>query len=192
MGQFEEVPASGVTVSKRVLSDHLCECGCGERTYIARQTNEATGVVRGQPHRFRLGHHQRKRQHMAEPNPSGLCMCGCGKPTKLATSTSTKNGWVQGKPRKYLTGHHGRMSRTGWDVDAAGCWIWRGHVAANGRGYTKVGGIPTLAYRFVYEERVGPIPDGHHLHHLCENPMCVNPGHLEPLTPAAHVARHPR
>lgn len=175
-----------------MAADGLCECGCGERTTLIPYDDPNRGYVKGQPHRFVLNHHQRAPIPADDPNPSGLCMCGCGKPTMVSTATHRERGWVRGKPRKYITGHHGRMNRTGWDVVPSGCWIWRGHVAANGRGYTKVDGIPTLAYRFVYEERVGPIPESHHLHHTCENPLCVNPAHLEPLTPAAHVARHPR
>jgi len=46
------------------------------------------------------------------------------------------------------------------------------------------------AHRFAYETLVGPIPEGHHLHHTCEHRGCVNPEHLEPLTPADHAAAH--
>jgi len=37
-----------------------CECGCGEKTSIAAQTNRARGWVNGEPLRFRIGHHRRK------------------------------------------------------------------------------------------------------------------------------------
>lgn len=38
-----------------------CQCGCGEKTWIATQTNNGLGWVRGQPVRFCHGHHERAR-----------------------------------------------------------------------------------------------------------------------------------
>jgi hypothetical protein len=37
----------------------LCECGCGEATTIARQTDTKLGHIRGKPKRFVFGHHLR-------------------------------------------------------------------------------------------------------------------------------------
>lgn len=36
---------------------------------------------------------------------------------------------------------------------------------------------------------VGPIPDGLVIDHLCRNPQCVNPMHLEPVTPEENTRR---
>ena len=36
--------------------------------------------------------------------------------------------------------------------------------------------------RLMYEQFVGPIPDGLHIDHLCRNRTCVNPAHLEAVT----------
>jgi hypothetical protein len=36
---------------------------------------------------------------------------------------------------------------------------------------------------------IGPIPEGLHLDHLCRNPPCVNPAHLEPVTCAENLRR---
>jgi hypothetical protein len=66
---------------------------------------------------------------------------------------------------------------------ANGCWLWQG--ASNNRGYptfTLTGGDKVYAHRFAYEHAVGPIPDGLELDHLCHQPLCVNPQHLEPVT----------
>lgn len=38
------------------VSDHLCECGCGQLTLIATRTRRERGQVRGQPLRYLLGH----------------------------------------------------------------------------------------------------------------------------------------
>lgn len=45
------------------------------------------------------------------------------------------------------------------------------------------------AHRVVYEELVGPIPDGLMLDHLCRVRHCVNPEHLEPVTNRENVLR---
>lgn len=70
-------------------------------------------------------------------------------------------------------------------VRADGCWIMDGKPDTYAS--TSLGGS---AHRFVYETLVGPVPDGHHLHHECQHPGCVNPAHLIPLTPREHSARH--
>jgi hypothetical protein len=45
------------------------------------------------------------------------------------------------------------------------------------------------AHRLFYEERYGPIPEGHQLDHLCRQPACVNPAHLEPVTQTENIRR---
>jgi hypothetical protein len=34
--------------------------------------------------------------------------------------------------------------------------------------------------------------NGMHIDHLCRNPACVNPEHLEPVTQPVNLSRHPR
>lgn len=36
-----------------------CQCGCGQKTRLARQNDPARGVVKGEPLRFVCNHHQR-------------------------------------------------------------------------------------------------------------------------------------
>jgi hypothetical protein len=64
-----------------------------------------------------------------------------------------------------------------YHVTASGCWEWR-ERGGHGYGRLTVDGRRTLAHRFMYEQFVGPIPDGFGVLHHCDNPPCVNPAHL--------------
>jgi len=73
---------------------------------------------------------------------------------------------------------------------ADGCWPWAGRLSSNGYGLMGNGsGRALYAHRVVYERLVGPIPSGLCLDHLCRNPPCVNPAHLEPVTIAENTMR---
>ena len=63
------------------------------------------------------------------------------------------------------------------------CWNWTGHIGKNGYSYCCYKGKNTTAYRASWEHLIGPIPQGYEIDHLCKNPKCVNPLHLEPVTP---------
>lgn len=68
------------------------------------------------------------------------------------------------------------------------CWIWRG-FKVKGYGRACVRGRKVVAHRAVYEEVVGPVPVGCVLDHLCEQPACVNPEHVEPVTRTENCRR---
>jgi hypothetical protein len=77
-------------------------------------------------------------------------------------------------------------------VDKSGeCWIWLGAKRPTGYGvvYVPDGQTTTSAHRVAYVLSGGVIPDGLHVDHLCRNPSCVNPDHLEPVTPRENVHR---
>jgi HNH endonuclease len=80
--------------------------------------------------------------------------------------------------------------------DLGRCWNWIGTLCRRKNGY--VFGMVHLrkgpkgyiaAYRFIYQLEVGPIPEGLQLDHLCRNPQCVNPKHLEPVTRLENIRR---
>jgi hypothetical protein len=71
----------------------------------------------------------------------------------------------------------------------SGCWEWTGTRMVYGHGRTWYRGKRRLAHRAVYELLVGPVPDGLVLDHLCRNPPCVNPAHVEPVTDRENILR---
>ena len=72
------------------------------------------------------------------------------------------------------------------------CWEWTAAKSPLGYGALNVGDRTKLAHRVVYELLVGSIPDGLDLDHLCRNPSCVKPAHLEPVPRAENLRRGDR
>jgi len=73
-----------------------------------------------------------------------------------------------------------------------GCWLWAGGIKPNGYGNFYLEGRTVEAHRFSYEISRGPIPAGLQIDHLCRKTMCVNPAHLEPVTPKENIRRGTR
>lgn len=67
------------------------------------------------------------------------------------------------------------------------CWLWLG--AKNWLGYGRFGKESYKAHRLAYELLVEPIPEGLELDHLCRNPSCVNPKHLEIVSHRVNLLR---
>jgi hypothetical protein len=121
----------------------------------------------------------------------------------MTANNSTPHLDRRGRLNNFVGNQYGRKYTTERDkfmakvrVDQDGCWYWTAAMEHGGYGHftygSKAGGRrarQTGAHRYSYEMSHGPIPDGFEVDHLCKNPTCVNPAHLEAVTPRVNTLR---
>lgn len=67
--------------------------------------------------------------------------------------------------------------------------LWTGCRTHEGYGRLTIQARPYSAHRVAYVIERGALPGDRTLDHLCRNPSCVNPAHLEPVTMVENVMR---
>lgn len=153
--------------------------------------------IKAPPHRDNGRGHDPRRYPLSTQNRT-CSIPGCNRPYKA---------------KGYCKPHYGRLLRYGdpradrpfftspddrfWSkVEVAGpddCWLWQASTGSNGYAQAAYDGTMRPAHRVAWEMFQGPIPEGLHIDHLCRVRSCVNPAHLEPVTPGENVRRgfHP-
>lgn len=90
----------------------------------------------------------------------------------------------------YVALIHRFFDKVDTDFDS-GCWNWTGARCGTNRAYGQffLDGRRQLAHRAAWRIFIGEMPEGYDLDHLCRNPRCVNPWHIEPVPHRENVRR---
>lgn len=104
--------------------------------------------------------------------------CGCllNGPAHKAATTARLLAWQKAQPKTTLDDLFARCI----PIPFAGCWVYTANANSKRRTYF---------HRVAYELACGPVPNGLELDHLCRVPRCINPEHLEPVTPTVNKQR---
>jgi HNH endonuclease len=108
-------------------------------------------------------------------NESKSCGCQMNSEAHLAASSARLLAWVKAQPKITLDDLLARSI----PIPFSGCWVYP----------TKSDTKYTYAHRLAYTLAHGSVPEGLELDHLCRVPRCINPDHLEPVTPSENQRR---
>jgi hypothetical protein len=76
-----------------------------------------------------------------------------------------------------------------YKINDNGCWEFLLAKDKDGYGLISIGKKQEMAHRYFYKKYKGKIKKGMVIDHLCRNTCCVNPDHLEVVTPYENYIR---
>jgi hypothetical protein len=115
-----------------------------------------------------------------------MCLTAPKKPhTSIASGKFGASGKMVIKPFSIPAENRDRVVREFYKhikIDLLGCWLWQGRTH-NGYASMSYMGSTRWAHRVSYALFNGPIAAQMHIDHNCRCRTCVNPAHLEQMTP---------
>lgn len=91
---------------------------------------------------------------------------------------------------KIITDFFSRITIHPWVVyNGTPCWLWIGNRFKTGYAALFLNGNQRRAHRIGFGLFVHEIAKDRHADHLCRRPQCVNPIHIEDVTPRVNTER---
>ena len=120
----------------------------------------------------------------------------------LRSRTASRPSAPAAYVRKQMPGKHGSIEDRLWpkvnkngpvvQPELGPCWEWTAMKSHDGYGLLGRGGRDAgqiYVFRWLYEQKYGPLPPGFEPDHLCRNRACVNPDHMEAVTHRDNLLR---